>query len=329
MKTAFRVLALTASLLALFLLGCGGAPDDTAAGGPPTANQQTMFGTMPKVMASATNPITDEKVALGRMLYYEPRMSKSNSISCNSCHILDEYGVDGLATSPGHDGSFGVRNSPTVYNAALHIAQFWDGREPDVEAQAKGPMLNPVEHGMGSGDDVAAVIAGIPEYAPFFAAAFPGEEQPITFDNIAKAIGAFERLLVTRGDWDRWLVGDGSAINVKQRRGLETFIETGCTTCHMGPLLGGNLYQKMGLLEAYPLTDLGRFDATGNEADKYFFKVPSLRNVPLDETEGPPRCGGPFRREGDGRADSARLVSGRFIPRAARHLVSYPSPDPR
>jgi cytochrome c peroxidase len=279
MKARFWLATPLLFLFAVVIAGCGGAPDDTAAGGPPAETHKALFGTMPKVMASASNPITDEKVTLGRMLYYDPRMSASGDISCNSCHTLDEYGVDGLPTSPGHDGTPGVRNSPTVYNAALQIAQFWDGREPDVEAQAKGPILNPIEHGMASAEDVTVVIAAIPEYAPYFAAAFPGEEQPITFDNIAKAIGAFERLLVTRGDWDRWLIGDGSAINVQQRRGLETFIETGCTTCHMGPNLGGSLYQKMGLFEAYPTEDLGRFDATGNEADKHFFKVPLLRNV--------------------------------------------------
>ena len=274
-----RVVLAAPLLLVLSLAGCGGGADDTGPAGPSTAAMKGLFGTMPKVMASDTNPITEEKVVLGRMLYYDPRMSASGDISCNSCHLLDEFGVDGEATSPGHDGSFGTRNSPTVYNAALHIAQFWDGREPDVEAQAKGPILNPVEHGMGADEDVEAIIKGIPGYAPLFAAAFPGEDDPITFDNIAKAIGAFERKLVTRGRWDRWLVGDGSALTKQERRGLETFMEVGCTTCHMGPNLGGNLYQKLGLIEPYETADLGRFEATGNEAEKYFFKVPALRNV--------------------------------------------------
>lgn len=281
MKSRYVLWALP--LLAAFALaGCGGGGgggDDTAAAGPPSDQIKGLFGTMPQEMTSASNPITEEKVTLGRMLYYDPRMSASGDISCNSCHILDEYGVDGNSTSPGHDGSFGVRNSPTVYNAAMQIAQFWDGREPDVEAQAKGPILNPVEHGMGSAEDVAAVIKGIPGYAPYFAAAFPGEDDPITFDNIAKAIGAFERKLVTRGKWDRWLMGDGTALNKQELRGVQTFIDLGCTTCHMGPNLGGNLYQKMGLIEAYPTEDLGRFDATGQEQDKHFFKVPILRNV--------------------------------------------------
>ena len=268
------------ALVALALLaGCGGQPADTAAAGPPTSQHKNLFGGMPAVMESPDNPLTDAKIALGRILYYEPRMSANNEISCNSCHLLDEFGVDGQATSPGHDGTFGVRNSPTVYNAAMQVAQFWDGREPTVEAQAKGPILNPLEHGMASAEAVEKVLRDIPAYHPLFAAAFPDEENPITFDNVALAIGAFERKLVTRGDWDRWLIGDGNALNVQQRRGLDTFTEIGCTTCHMGPNLGGSLFQKMGLVEAYPLTDKGRSEITGNAAEEYFFKVPSLRLV--------------------------------------------------
>jgi len=278
MKTRYTLMAVPV-LFTLALAGCGGGGDDTAAAGPPTAEIKALFGSMPKVMASADNPITEEKIALGRILYYEDRMSASGDISCNSCHMLDEFGVDGEATSPGHDGTLGARNSPTVYNAALHFAQFWDGREPDVEAQAKGPILNPVEHGMADAAAVEAVIKGIPGYAPLFAAAFPDDEDPITFDNIAKAIGAFERKLVTRGKWDRWLIGDGSALNRQERRGLETFISVGCTTCHMGPNVGGSIFQKVGVKKPYPTEDEGRFTVTGNEAEKFFFKVPSLRNV--------------------------------------------------
>jgi cytochrome c peroxidase len=279
MSLAKRAVLASSLLLAFALAGCGGGAADTDPAGPPTPEIKGLFGSMPKEMTSPDNPLTEEKIVLGRVLYYDPRMSASGDISCNSCHVLDEYGVDGEATSPGHDGTLGTRNSPTVYNAAIHVAQFWDGREPTVEAQAKGPILNPVEHGMPTADDVAGIIKGIPGYASLFAAAFPGEDDPITFDNIAKAIGAFERKLVTRGKWDRWLVGDGSALNVQERRGVETFIEVGCTTCHMGPGLGGNLYQKMGLIKAYPTEDLGRYEVTKNEAEKYFFKVPSLRNV--------------------------------------------------
>lgn len=280
MNSAIKAMLIIAALSFLALAGCGGGePADTAAGGPPTAQHKNLFGGMPKVMESPDNPLTDAKIALGRILYYEPRMSVSGDISCNSCHLLDEFGVDGLETSPGHDGTFGVRNSPTVYNAALHVAQFWDGRDPTVEAQAKGPILNPVEHGMPTAEAVEEVLRGIPEYRPLFTAAFPGEEEPVTFDNVALAIGAFERKLVTRGKWDRWLNGDGNALNVQELRGLDIFMEIGCTTCHMGPNLGGSLYQKMGLVEAYPTEDKGRSEITGNVAEKFFFKVPALRIV--------------------------------------------------
>ena len=280
MNSAIKLMLALALLPLLALAGCGGGePEDTAAGGPPTAQHKNLFGKMPKVMESKDNPLTEEKITLGRILYYEPRMSVSNDISCNSCHDLVEFGVDGQETSPGHDGTFGARNSPTVYNAALHFTQFWDGREPTVEAQAKGPILNPVEHGMPTAESVEEVLRGIPEYKPLFEAAFPGQEEPITFDNMAMAIGAFERKLVTRGKWDRWLAGDGNAINVQERRGADAFIEIGCTTCHMGPNLGGNLFQKMGLVEAFPMEDKGRGEVTNVETDNYFFKVPALRNI--------------------------------------------------
>ena len=281
MNSAIKSMLVLAGLSLVVLAGCGGGAeaDDTAATGLPTDQHKILFGSMPRVMESPDNPLTDAKIILGRILYYEPRMSVSEDISCNSCHILDEFGVDGMATSPGHDGTFGVRNSPTVYNAALHISQFWDGREPTVEAQAKGPMLNPVEHGMTSGEAIEEVLRGIPEYRPLFEAAFPGEEEPITFDNVALAIGAFERKLVTHSNWDIWLMGDGDALTEQERRGVDAFIEIGCTTCHVGPNLGGSMYQKMGLVEPYPTEDKGRSEVTGNAADEYFFKVPALRII--------------------------------------------------
>lgn len=247
--------------------------------GPPSPEVKSMFGPGAVEFASAKNPITPAKVELGRMLYYDARMSANGTISCNSCHKLDSYGVDNLPRSPGHDGTLGGRNSPTVYNAAAHVAQFWDGRAEDVEAQAKGPVLNPVEHGLQSGDQVVEIIKGIPGYAPLFAEAFPGEEDPITFDNFALAIGAFERKLVTRGRWDRWITGEGTALTAQEKAGLDTFIETGCATCHMGPYFGGSIYMKMGAMESYHTEDLGRFAVTQNEAEKNFFKVPGLRNV--------------------------------------------------
>jgi cytochrome c peroxidase len=237
-----------------------------------------MFKPLPAEMTSESNPLTEDKITLGRMLYFDTRLSKNHDISCNTCHLLDSFGVDGKATSPGHKGQLGVRNSPTVYNAAFHVAQFWDGREPDVEAQAKGPVLNPVEMAMPSEEATVAVLKSIPGYVDAFGAAFEGDD-PVTYDNMAAAIGAFERKLVTPDRFDKYLAGDGGAITPEERAGLDEFVSSGCITCHMGMGLGGALYQKLGLVEPYETTDTGRHEVTGNDADKYFFKVPSLRNI--------------------------------------------------
>jgi cytochrome c peroxidase len=240
---------------------------------------KALFGTLPARAENPENPSTDAKIALGRMLYYDARLSKNQEISCNSCHQLDRFGVDGEATSPGHKGQRGGRNSPTSLNAALHIAQFWDGRAADVEAQAKGPILNPIEMAMPSEAAVLAVLRSIPGYTPAFEAAFPGEADPITYDNLALAIGAFERGLVTPAPLDAFISGDAEALTPVQQAGLQRFIDTGCTTCHVGPAIGGGMYQKLGQVKPYATKDPGRFDVTGNEADRGAFKVPSLRNV--------------------------------------------------
>jgi cytochrome c peroxidase len=182
-------------------------------------------------------------------------------------------------TSPGHRNQFGGRNSPTSFNAGLQIAQFWDGRAADLEEQAKGPVLNPVEMAMPDETTVVSVIKTIPGYAPMFAEAFPGEADPITYENMAAAIGAFERLLVTPGPFDAFLSGDSDALSAAAQQGMVQFLDSGCASCHMGPALGGTMYQKLGLVKAYETEDTGRFEATGNEGDKYFFKVPTLRNI--------------------------------------------------
>jgi len=244
------------------------------------ATKLVLFQPLPEVMASDSNPITEAKVALGRMLYYEPRLSKAEDISCNTCHLLDQFGVEPRRVSVGHEGQEGKRNSPSVYHAAGQVAQFWDGREPTVEAQVKGPAMNPIEMAMPDEQAVVDRLAAIPEYVQLFEAAFPGEDEAITFDHLALAIGAFERGLVTPAPFDAFLKGDQTALTAEQKRGLNTFIDVGCVTCHMGPYLGGNLIHKLGLLKPWPDTgDQGRFEATGKAADKMMFKVPSLRNV--------------------------------------------------
>lgn len=246
---------------------------------------KALFGTLPSVVEHKDRPITDARVALGRTLYYDHRLSKNQDLSCNSCHALDAFGIDprheavDKGTSLGHKLQFGDRNSPTVYNAALHVAQFWDGRAVDVEEQAKGPILNPVEMAMPDEASAVKVVKSIPGYEPMFKEAFPDDKDPITFDNIAVAIGAFERKLVTPSPFDKWLEGDDSALTEEQLAGLDTFINTGCAACHNGPAIGGGMYQKLGLIKPYPTKDEGRFQATQQEADKFFFKVPSLRNI--------------------------------------------------
>ena len=194
--------------------------------------------------------------------------------------MLDAYGVDNKPTSPGHKGQLGGRNSPTSYNAALHFVQFWDGRAADVEAQAKGPVLNPVEMAMASEEAVVDVLRSIPGYKDAFKAAFPADEPPITYDNMAKAIGAFERGLVTKNSrFDKYLGGDAAALTDEEKAGLDLFVSTGCTTCHMGATMGGQMYQKIGVVHPYETMDMGRKEVTQQDADEKMFKVPSLRNI--------------------------------------------------
>lgn len=238
------------------------------------------FAPLPDVMASDANPITDAKVELGRMLYYENRLSKNHDLSCNSCHMLDNYGVDNQKTSPGHKKQLGARNSPTVYNAAGHIAQFWDGRAATIEEQAKGPILNPVEMAMAGEAQVLEVLGSMPQYVELFAKAFPDDESPINYDNFAIAVGAFERKLVTPSRFDAYLGGKDDALTAAEKKGLMTFVQSGCTTCHAGAYLGGHMYQKLGLVKPWPdQKDQGRFEVTGKETDKMMFKVPGLRNI--------------------------------------------------
>ena len=244
-----------------------------------SAQASSVFGSLPTSAPNAANPGTPEKIDLGRMLYYDARLSKNHDVACNSCHLLDAFGVDGEPNSPGHRGQRGDRNSPTVYNAALHLAQFWDGRAPDVEAQAKGPVLNPIEMASPSEAHVEGVLASIPGYVAAFDAAFPDDAPSLSYENMARAIGAFERNLITPGRFDAFLGGDLEALDAAEQRGLATFMAVGCTTCHMGAAVGGTTYRKLGFIFPYETEDPGRENVTGDPADRHVFKVPSLRNV--------------------------------------------------
>jgi cytochrome c peroxidase len=271
---------------AVSVAACSKAAPPAAEQPSTTIDPQSLqsFAPLPDKVPGEQNA-TEDLVNLGRMLYYEPRLSKSQTISCNTCHDLANYGVDGEPTSDGHKGQKGDRNSPTVYNAAAHFAQFWDGRAPDVEAQAKGPVLNPVEMAMPSESTVVTVLESMPEYVAAFERAFPGQAQPITYDNMATAIGAFERRLMTPSRWDALLEGDESALTPEERLGFKTFMEAGCQMCHSGALLGGTSYQRLGATKPYPRSDdPGRMKVTSADTDRSVFKVPSLRNV---EKTGP------------------------------------------
>ncbi len=244
-----------------------------------------LFKPLPKVAENPENPLNEYKVKLGKMLYYDPRLSKSGFISCNSCHNIATYGVDNLPTSIGHKWSIGPRNAPTVLNAALHVAQFWDGRAKDVEEQAQGPILNPKEMAIPHKDFAVKRIASIPEYVELFKKAFPGEKNPVNYVNIAKAIAAFERTLMTPSRFDKFLKGDLNALTKKEKKGLRMFIGVGCATCHNGVTVGGQAFQKFGIYEPFwkytgsKNPDKGRYNVTRKESDMYVFKVPSLRNV--------------------------------------------------
>ena len=243
------------------------------------------FPPLPAVVPGSQGAPSNDLVQLGRMLFFEPRLSKSQKISCNGCHDLTTYGVDGQPTSDGHKGQKGDRNSPTVYNAAAHFAQFWDGRAADVEAQAKGPVLNPVEMAMPGESKVVEMLESMPEYVAVFTRAFPGSKEPITYDHMATAIGAFERKLMTPSRWDALLRGDQNALTAEEKIGFRTFVDSGCSGCHSGMLLGGSMYQRMGVVKAFARSaDPGRMKVTHAEWDRAMFKVPSLRNI---EKTGP------------------------------------------
>jgi len=230
-------------------------------------------------------PVPQNKIDLGKKLFFDKALSKNGTISCNSCHNLATFGVDNKSFSLGDTKELGGRNSPSVIYASLHAMQFWDGRAKDVEEQAGGPLLNPVEHSLPSKEFLEKKLRAIPEYQNAFKSVFPNDKEPITFVNITNAIGAFERQLNPTSKFDDYLDGNENAINEQEKKGLTAFVDNGCTTCHSGVAIGGQLMQKFGLYGDYAkLTnskkiDKGLFDRTKKEGDQFMFKVPSLRNV--------------------------------------------------
>ncbi|VDC30227.1 cytochrome-c peroxidase [Pseudogemmobacter humi] len=237
------------------------------------------------VPAVPGNPATPEKVDLGKALFFDPRLSASGVFSCYSCHNLTTGGDDNMETSVGHGWQKGPRNSPTVLNAVLNEAQFWDGRADDLAAQAKGPVQASVEMA-NTPENAVATLKSMPQYVEWFAAAFPGEEEALSFDNMAKAIEVFEATLITPAPFDAWLNGDDSALNEEQLAGLQLFMDKGCSSCHSGVNVGGHGYYPFGLIEkpgaeVLPPDDKGRFAVTETVDDEYVFRAAPLRNIAL------------------------------------------------
>ena len=275
----------TALTIALIAALAHAAP--LLAADPVLEQARSMFEPVPDTPpVLAGNPASPARVELGKMLYFEPRLSASQVISCNTCHNVGLGGVDLLETSVGHGWQTGPRNSPTVFNAVFNLAQFWDGRAKDLAEQAKGPVQASVEMN-NTPERVVATLKSMPEYVSLFAQAFPGEQDPVSFDNMARAIEVFEATLITPNDpFDQYLKGDANAMTADQHEGLALFMDKGCVSCHEGVNLGGTDYFPFGVFEkpaadVLPAGDVGRFEVTNTAGDEYVFKSPSLRNIAL------------------------------------------------
>lgn len=253
---------------------------ETAAPTPPAPAPEPL-------LALEAPQVNMDKVFLGRRLYHDPILSGDGTVSCATCHSLDHGGAERRRSSNGIRGQVGPINSPTVLNAHFNFVQFWDGRAATLQEQAGGPVENPLEMGTSFPEAIARVKTD-PWYVERFASVYGGEDS-ITKENITDAIAEYERYLVTPSPFDAYLAGNQDAISEQARRGHATFKEVGCASCHMGVNVGGTMYQKMGLIANYfeqrggALTDadMGRFNVTRNEADRHFFKVPTLRNITL------------------------------------------------
>ncbi|WP_374569468.1 cytochrome-c peroxidase [Ideonella sp.] len=228
-----------------------------------------------------TPPADRQMVELGKKLFFDPRLSRSGFISCNSCHNLSMGGTDNVRSSIGHHWAQGPINAPTVLNASFNVAQFWDGRAADLKAQAGGPIANPGE--MGFSHEMAVdVLRSIPQYVDEFTRVY--KKAPLDIEQVTQAIAEFEKTLVTPNSrFDQWLQGDTKALSAQELAGYQLFKGSGCVACHNGAAVGGGSFQKMGLVSPFKSSSssLGRYEVTKQEADKYYFKVPTLRNIEL------------------------------------------------
>jgi len=248
---------------------------------------QETFKPIPALVPAVKgNAVTREKIELGKMLFFDTRLSASQIISCNSCHNLAAGGVDAGPTSIGHGWQKGPRRAPTVLNAVFNVAQFWDGRAEDLKAQAKGPVQATVEMN-ATPALVEETLASMPAYVERFKKAFPETASPVTFDNITKAIEAFEATLITPASrFDQFLEGDAGALTDQEKKGLGLFMDKGCSGCHNGINVGGEAYFSFGVIEKpgaeiLPANDKGRFAVTQTASDQYVFRAGPLRNVAL------------------------------------------------
>jgi cytochrome c peroxidase len=276
----------SAFLGACLLIFFGSVPG-FAADDPLLKQAQSLFEPIPskppKVKDVAATP---GMVELGKALFFEPRLSQSHNISCNTCHQIGLGGVDMLPTSIGHKWQRGGRNAPTVLNAVFNVAQFWDGRAADLKAQAGGPIQNPIEMGIKH-EHAIEMLKGIPGYAKLFEAAFPSDTDRITMANVVAAIAAFEATLITpNSPFDKYLGGDANALSAEQKDGLKLFMDKGCAGCHAGINIGGQMYAPFGVVEKpgadfLPPDDKGRLEVTKTPSDEFVFRVPPLRNIEL------------------------------------------------
>ncbi len=278
--TGVKIWSFTFLILLFFISVAAFASDDAL-----IKKATQTLGPLPDSMPSEENPITPEKVKLGKILFYEPRISIDGTASCSKCHPIALYAADGLKKSVGHNCVENPRNDPTIFNAASQISEHWIGNRTSVEDQAKQAVTGPPAFGMPSYESVEKILRGYKEYETLFKAAFPSDKEPVTIDNFAKAVGAFERTLITPAPFDAFLKGSKDALTPQQKKGLGTFMDQGCIGCHFSPYVGGQMYQKFGMFEPYQKytksekVDEGRYAVTKNESDKYVFKVPVLRNV--------------------------------------------------
>jgi cytochrome c peroxidase len=245
------------------------------------------FKALPDVLTSRTNPVTTEKVALGHILFYDPRLSSDGKTSCNNCHNLSNYGTDHLSAAQGGTSNPMQRNAPTVFNAALHNMFFWDGRALTIDEQPGKMILDPDERAIPHLGFLVDRLRHDTLYTRLFAGAFPGDKVPLTYTNVKRAIGAFERTLLTPSRFDTYMNGDLPALTADEKRGLRVFIDSGCTNCHYGVGAGGGSIKKFGIYTDYrtlipgKVDDQGRMNLTRDSSDKDQFKVPGLRNVEM------------------------------------------------